>query len=156
MAGDSMFIIYRYRKLIATLFAMAVFLAIKRMGVSIIAFLLVFLFLEEAAKLNIKMLIYLIFAIGLFSIGHKLSLRIALSCIAPLGDFAWTFTGGFIGGVIELETYLLFTLFPMKLIYSRNLKSSCQYILRMGIICFIIGGLIQGSYMAGWQGLFHI
>jgi hypothetical protein len=113
--------------------------------------------LNERIAINKKNILYMPFVISvLFFIGHKLSLYLALLYAAPIGNFAWTFTGGFIGGVIELEAYLFFTLFPLKLINDKNLLSSLRYIIKPFIVCFLLGGIIQGSYITGLQNLFYI
>ena len=147
---------YNRERLLAIVIAIVVFIAKERVGMSIIASLLTILYLREHSHLNKEASKHIIFALILFFIGHKLSLHIALSSIAPMGDFAWTFTGGFIGGVIELETYLIFTFLPMKSILSKDIISSLKSSLIISVRCFIIAGFVQGSYMAGWQNIFHI
>jgi len=146
----------RAAKAIAFAIALSIFISQKRMGMAIVVFLLACLLLKEKTLTNIKMIIYSIFAIVLFFLGYKLSLYVALAYVGPSGNFAWTFIGGFLGGVIELEAYLLLTLFPTKLMLCKNITSSVKYMLKVMASYFMVGGIIQGSYMAGWQSIFHI
>ncbi len=148
----------KVKKLLALLAAVIIYYFQKRLGMAVISFLLIDLILNKAFKLNRRTLLYVIIGIALFIIGHKLSLFLVLSCFyVPIKvSFVNTFTAGFIGGVIELELYLLITLFPMKVFLSKELKPSLKYLYHTSVICFIIGGLVQGSYLAGWQDLLYI
>lgn len=144
------------RKIIALIIAWGIFVTQKRCGMVIVSFLLIDLFLNEKIAANTKMLISLLFAVFLFVIGHLLSVRVAMFYYALVGAKSFTFVYGFIGGIVELGTYLLLALFPFKLLLSRKLDMSLNYILKIGILYSLIGGLAQGTYNAGWQHIFYV
>ena len=147
----------RFSKLLAVAIALIILMLQEgRLGMSVIAFFVSDLLIKETKVLNVKNFLSGIFAIALFFIGHFLSLNIALSYAAPSGLDAYTFHGGFLGGVIELETYILFTLLPLKSAFCRDFLLTMQYLSKKSAICFVVGGLIQGSYMAGWQSLIYV
>lgn len=123
----------------------------------IVSFFLLSLILEEKDYMKAKkLLIYVMVSISLFFIGFLLSFRLTGLYYGFAGAKSFTFSYGFIGGVVELGTYLLFALFPLKFLLTKKLNMSLRYILKICIIYSLIGGLVQGSYAAGWQNLLYV
>jgi len=142
------------KKIFALLVASIIYVFQKRLGMFIISFLLLDFILKKGFTLNAKTLRFSILSIILFIVGFKLSVFLACEYYALIGGESLTFWGGFGGGIIELETYLLFSLIPLKWINCKNLILSLKSTSIEAIVCFIIGGLVQGSYLAGWQNIY--
>lgn len=126
-----MIIANKSRVLVSLLIALIVFVTQKRFGMTIIAFLLVNLLLSEELAVNLKTMLFIIFSVIFFVIGRKLSYYAVSEYVKPIGIFAFTFAGGFIGGIIELETYLCLTLLPMQYILHKDMISSLKYTLKL-------------------------
>ncbi len=124
----------------------------RKIGMPIVAYFLTRLLLEQSS-LGWKVVLDGLVGLLLLIIGHYLSLQIALAYVAPLGAKAWTFAGGFLGGIIELEVYFLLALFPMKYWLSRDLRGSFIYCLKTSALFFPIAGVVQGTYIIGWHNI---
>lgn len=143
------------RKVIAFIVGLIIYITQKRLGMGIVAFLLLDLLFQE--KRPIKVLsIFFIFAVASFFIGFILSFHITGLYYGLVGAKSFTFGYGFIGGIIESGIYLLLALLPFKFYLSHNLQISVRYALKMCIIFSLFGGLAQGTYLAGWQNLFYV
>ena len=141
-------------KLVPTFIAAAIYLTQWRLGMAIVAYLMADLLLKERIRFTWKRGADLTIAALLFAIGGQLSSTLGLSVVVPHGQFAYTFPSGFLGGVVELESYFLITIFPMKLWLSKNWSVSVRYWLKLAATFFPIAGLVQGTYMPGWQNLY--
>jgi len=152
--------IYIIRKYINIIVALAVAIIIyvtkNRIGMATASFLLTESILKEKASLNLKTLFYFLIAIVLFHLGFRLSFYLASLYYAPIGPFAFTFPGGLIGGMIEMGSYLIFTLIPLKWIIQHSLTLSLRSSYKIIILCTMIGSFIQGIYNAGWQNTFYV
>lgn len=144
------------KKLIALLIALVMFFTQKRLGMTAVSFLMADLILREGIKFDIKMLKNTAYAIILFVIGYLLSTRTTYFYYHLSGSKSFTFIGGFFGGIVETESYLLFALFPFKFLIDKNIKNLLKYIVIISIIFSGIGGLVQGAYNAGWQNTFYV
>ena len=142
------------QKLFPTLFAIGVYLTQHRLGMTIVAYLLTDFLLKERVYFTWKWGVDLLIAVLLFIIGGKLSSSLGLFVVVPHGQFAYTFPSGFLGGAVELESYFLMTIFPMKVWLNKNCPVSVRYWLKLAAIFFPIAGLVQGTYMAGWQNVY--
>lgn len=142
------------KKILAFLIATTLYIFQQRLGMFIVSFLLLDFILIDNFTINKKTIGYVIFATILFIISFKLSVFLALKYYTLVGPNSFTFWGGFGGGIIELETYVFFSLIPLKWVNYKNLVLSLKKSSIELLICLIIGGFVQGSYLAGWQNLY--
>jgi hypothetical protein len=123
---------------------------------AVVALLLSRLILEYGISLNWHTSKRIIVAAALFFVGYKLSFYAATNYYTPIGMFAYTFLGGFIGGIVELGIFSMVVLVSFRWIFDKSLVLSLKSSYKEILICFLLGGLIQGSYVAGWQNLFCV
>lgn len=88
-------------------------------------------------------------------IGGAIGVGAASGIYNILGDSAFSFAGGFLGGAVEFGFSGFGAGFGYSLGSGASFGDAAQSGLIAGGISAAIGGLVQGSYNAGWQNIAH-